>query len=297
MRKMYKNWAFPISLFLLPIVLINYTQLIVVAIILLFLSSVFQFKIPNFKEVPKQIYVMFLFYILHIVGLLNTENFTYAGADLETKFSFGFFPILFLFSYRSIGDRERNWAKYGFILGAGFAMIHSLVRAFICDPSGTGHCYEPSTYGFQMHGTYLTAIYLFATFLLYKIKFTNKGVQFAIRLIYLLLMMVSLYYVRSLSSVVCVLLLVGLAVLKYVVSLKSWKVKGLVILTLLLSILGVSQLSPIKRDVDATKTTVEEFLADKEAYLINKKGDNSSSTVRVVLYTMSIELVKSAHLE
>lgn len=294
MKQLFKNWALPLSLFLLPIVLINYTQLIVVSIILLFVSCVFHFKRPNLKEIPYQVYAMFLFYILHIVGLINTENFTYAGADLETKFSFGFFPLLFLFSYRSIGEREKNWAKYGFILGAGFAMIHSLVSAFLCDPSGIGPCFEPSAFGFQMHGTYLTAIYLFATYLLYQVKFNARSVNFILRLFYILLLAVSLFYIRSLSSVVCVVLLAALGVLKYFLSLKSWKVKAVVLFTLLISMLGMSQLTPIQRDIDATMTTVKDYFADHEGFIENKKDDNSSSTVRVVLYTMSAEVIGNA---
>lgn len=290
MKDVLKNRVFLFSFFLIPVILINATKLIVPAILLLIVSGIPHFKKPSLNEIPKGIVVLLLFYCLHGLGLMNSDNLAYASSDLETKLSFLIFPLFYLFTYRSIGEKHLLSTKYGFILGSGFAMIHSLLNALICNYSGGTTCFYPADFGFQMHGTYLTAIYLFSAFLLFRIPLKFKF-KIAIYVGYLLLLLISLYYVRSLSSLVCVFVLIVLLVMKYFKELESRKLKFLLFISVV-GIVGLAcQLGPIKGDIKNTTKTIKEYLGNRQEYIENKREDHSSSTSRVLLYTMSMEII------
>ena len=55
--------------------------------------------IQNWKNFLNSLCLIFLgYYLLHVLGLLHTENLTQGVQEIETKFSLLFFPLLF-FSY------------------------------------------------------------------------------------------------------------------------------------------------------------------------------------------------------
>src|SRR3977135_3317387 len=67
----------------------------IVAMILAWLvSGDFKFLFVELKK-DKNIFLFLLFYIMHVVGLAYTTDFSFASSDLQTKFSFLIFPLLF----------------------------------------------------------------------------------------------------------------------------------------------------------------------------------------------------------
>lgn len=291
MIEFLKNKVFSFSLLLIPIVLINATNFIVPAILLWVISSIFHFKKPIWKEVPLIIYALFLFYVLHVLGLFNTENFGYAGKDLETKLSFVLFPLVYIFTYRQLNANTIAWGKWGFILGSGLAMLHSLTNALLCDTSGTGVCYAPHIYGFQMHGTYLTAIYLFSGVLFLKWK-DARWWTLILKALYVLLLFISLIYIRSLSSMVVLLVFTIILWIKGIFYFKEWWVKIVLFCIPILLLFFIGKFDHVQRDMKDTTDALESYFDNKEAFLEKYKTVSSSSGIRLVLYTFSLELMK-----
>ncbi|MDX1445542.1 O-antigen ligase family protein [Lishizhenia sp.] len=291
MKEFVKNKVYPLSLFLIPIVLVNATKFIVPAIALWVVASFFHFQKPVWKEIPWIIYGILCFFILHVIGLINTENLGYAGKDLETKLSFAIFPVIYIFTYKNLKLEAISWGKWGFVVASGFAMLHSFIKAYLCDSSGYGACYAPHVYGFQMHGTYLTAIYLFSAVLLIKWQKFNF-VALILKVLYVLLLLVSLYYIRSLSSIVVVALLAIILWGRAIFKMKSWLLKISVILLPLMFLFNISRIEAVERDLDSTATTIENYIKDKDLFLENAKDNSNSSGVRMVLYTLSWELIQ-----
>lgn len=110
------------------------------------------------------------FYIMHVIGLLHTENMDFAFMDLGMKVSFLLFPIIFFFYPITI-----EWVKFAkiFIFGAICSIVISLLHATaVYLDEGFYSNFFDSRLSFMMHrsywATYLVMAYSFSWFLFFK---------------------------------------------------------------------------------------------------------------------------------
>jgi O-antigen ligase len=112
-------------LFFLPI----YQKISVICIVLLFIYWVmkgsYRASLIILKD-RKSLWILPLFYLLHVVGLFYSVNLDYGIADLQTKFTWLLFPLI-LTAFNMTDEQDR--LKNSFITGCIFAAIFNLSRA------------------------------------------------------------------------------------------------------------------------------------------------------------------------
>ncbi|REJ82327.1 MAG: hypothetical protein DWQ44_07840 [Bacteroidetes bacterium] len=103
----------------------------------------------------RKLLLMFpLYYILHLAGLLNTENFSYATLDLQIKLSFLLMP---LFLAPVLKETKAAKLKNAYISGVIFSLLFCLIFAawrFIQE--GDSIVFFYGEYSRFMHSTYYT---------------------------------------------------------------------------------------------------------------------------------------------
>lgn len=288
----FAHKLFPFSLFILPVVLVNATKLIVVSILLLLLASFLVKGRTKLFQLPLPLILLAGFYFIHVFGLMATENLSYAFKDLETKMSFLLFPLIYLIAGAKNVVRHGEWAKKGVVFGSLLAMLISMIRALGCSLSNGEFCWSIENYGFQMHGTYLTVIYLMGgVFLVLKQQKTR--VEYFLTAAYLGLLGVSLILIESLSSLLCLLLLIAIGLIWAILKLKSKLLKIILLLVPIVLFYGITQHNKIKSEITYTADIVTSFVEDRALFIEEHSDASSSSMVRIVLYGFSLELLKA----
>ena len=168
------NYLFGISIFLLPIWQVG--SLILLAVIVL--ATVKENTITQIRNglVNQPLFLLFIgFYLLHIVGLLWTDNLKDGYHYLQTSITLLLFPILFALVRMNL--QTVRFISSGLIAGVFTISIFYLVRSYLL--YRTTHDIEVFNYtrlSIYNHPTYLTMeINLAVLFLMYDLTtFRNK---------------------------------------------------------------------------------------------------------------------------
>jgi len=138
------------------------------------------------------------FYLLHVAGLIWTENFQYALSDLEIKASLIIFPILFLFSpEKYFNSRFVKGITFSFFTGCFISVLISFCFAFNLYSKTSDICsFYYSTSSYFMHTSYLSLYIVFALFALYTKKYRPSSLFYIFYVIALILV----FYLNLLSS-------------------------------------------------------------------------------------------------
>jgi len=225
-------FALPLNKSIVPL-------LIILLLIYWILEGDFKTKMSNLKD--KFFIVSCALYLLHLFGMLYTDNTLNGSFDLEQKLSLIFFPIL-IFSESIIDDQFISKVFKHFILGC-------IVGCIICFSNATLHYYYSNVtdsffyvqFSCIMHPSYFALYIAFASCLLlfdnsilgksfYKIPITifflvciillsSKSGIFSITIVFTVKFFHSLFikkkYLKSFITLICFLLVVASLVLYF----------------------------------------------------------------------------------
>lgn len=281
---------YPWSLFSIGLVLVVRDQLIAPFILLAILTSIPNWKKPSFSiQLIPVIGLMLLFY-WYLIGMAFSENLSYGWKDLESKLSFFLFPLMFLFTFRSWDDRIVHKAKDGLIAGVILSMILSFGRALICKMNGGEICFRNDQFGFNMHSTYLSVMYLMSVIFVIERKWSVVKENW-IKLIYLVFVLIAIYFMRSLSSFMAAAALAAGAYFWWIMRYKKWKYLLLIPVLGLISWFAISKLPVISGELKNTYNTVQEYRNDPDEFIRKKVKWNESNTVRIVVWNFSFDII------
>jgi O-antigen ligase len=281
---------YPWSLFSIGLVLVVRDQLIAPFILLAILSSIPYWKKPSFSiQLIPVIGLMLLFY-WYLIGMVFSENLSFGWKDIESKLSFFLFPFMFLFTFRSWDDRIVNKAKEGLIAGVIISMILSFGRALVCKWNGGEICFRNDQFGFNMHATYLSVIYLMSVVFMIERNWRVQQEKL-LKLIYLLVVLIAIYFMRSLSSFMAAAALASGAYLWYMIKMRKWIMLSIIPILLLLGTVAIRKLPAISGELKNTYNTVQEYRNDPDEFIRKKIKWNESNTVRIVVWNFSSDII------
>ncbi|MBL7927297.1 MAG: O-antigen ligase family protein [Bacteroidia bacterium] len=129
-------------------------QISTIAIVVSFILSLLFIKGDSYKSIlhNKPALLLLLFYLMHIVALLYSDNLKYGFKDLEYKLSFIVFPLIFINAGNMISIKPIGIA---FVLGCISAAIICWVNAYLnfCIQANPSYFFYTSFSKF-MHPTY-----------------------------------------------------------------------------------------------------------------------------------------------
>ena len=145
-----------------------------------------------------------IFYLLYVIGLINTEDFAYAGMDLTSKLSLIVFPVIF--SFRSNFDLKFIWK--GLILIGVTSLLVSIVDSYYVmqsDSTLKWKAFTGSHLGYKIHTTYLS--WFFTLLIVVLTHFNLNKKQIFNRAVDWFLIFVFIAHVVLLNSFAGILLL------------------------------------------------------------------------------------------
>jgi O-antigen ligase len=115
-----------LGIFSIPVTLIFNIKLNVIAIILLSIGVIWHYfksqKLNDKRMFSKlDLLYLFSFFMIQLIGLIYSTNFTKGIKEIETKFAFFIFPLLFILLFR--GKRTPKKLIYFVILTLGISLI------------------------------------------------------------------------------------------------------------------------------------------------------------------------------
>jgi O-antigen ligase len=281
---------FPWGLLSLGIVMIVKDQFIVPFILLALISSFPLWRKPVLSRKLLPMYLLISLYFSYIVWLLFSTNMDYGRRDIETKLSFIIFPLVFIFSSGNWTAMLTRKVKDGIIIGACLSMAISFGRALTCKWSGGEICFRNDQFGFNMHATYLSLIYLFALLLFLERKITFRY-EILLKLAFSLLTILAIYYLRSLSTLLATGVLIFAWVIWWIVSSRKWLFLCGFPIIFIFGWLALKKLPFITSDFSKTFDTVKAYYSDPDEFLKTHTEWNESNTVRIIVWRFSIELI------
>ncbi len=119
----------------------------------------------SLREVPVSLWALMIFYLLHCISMLYSDNHIYGFRDLETKMGLLLFSLASIFIPRTKG--ETAWFSKVFIASAGLAIIVCFVHSFtLFLESRDLKVFFYDSFSFLMHPTYFTMLLNIAFLLL-----------------------------------------------------------------------------------------------------------------------------------
>jgi O-antigen ligase len=283
---------FPWSLLAIGVVLVVKDQLIVPFILLALISSIPFWEKPSFSRRDLPLYALAALFIMYVSWLVFSDNMDYGRRDVESKLSFLIFPLIFLLSYRQWTTAFTRKVKDGIILGVAGSMAISFGRAFWCTWNGGEICFRNDQFGFNMHATYLSLMYVFAALLVVERKLTFKF-NWVVKIIYALLVLIAVYYMRSLSTLIAMGVLLAVGSLWWIVAKRKWWLLASIPVVLAFGYLVIQRVPAVRSDLAKTADTVNEYFSDPEKFVQTHQRWNESNTVRIIVWKFSSELISS----
>jgi O-antigen ligase len=226
---------------------------------------------------------LLLLYLMHFVGLLYTENTSFAWMDIGVKASFGIFPIVFvLFNFKI----DLNTFFKSFIIGA-------LVGALVCfylsylnyAATGETNHFSESNLSHFMHrsywASYLVLAFVFSVFLVVKkqLSLILGGV--------LALIFFALVFISGSKAGILILVVATVALLIYIAKAAGqlrWAL-GLGILALLMLVVTLIAFPSV------TKRIQSSYMYATGQYSIDV-NNTESTAARMLMWKTSLELIK-----
>lgn len=294
-----KKWSidqfYPIALAVVLAVQVLFPKQIALGIVLLALVTIAMGIKKKLKFHFSKIHLAFIgLYLLYVLGMFYTLDQKEAAHTLESKMSFVIFPLLFL--ARPIERIDFSIPIWSYIGALLILNLEGLFGSAWCY-SSTGEiaCLLSSQFSPVHHPTYL-AIYLligvgFVRYgYLYHVKGFNKWNQ------YLLILFFLMSYVLTMSLSAMLFLILFSAVVGFIT---MYKFLGMLKTVLVLVgfigtlIFIVSRNKLLVYDVKRTSNSVANYLSDPEEYLRNGNRKLIGNEVRLILWTNSVQIIKS----
>jgi O-antigen ligase len=219
-----------------------------------------------------------------------SENLTYGWKDIESKLSFLIFPLMLLLSYQNWTKEMVFRAKNGLIVGVICSIVISFGRAFACKFNGGEICFRNDQFGYNMHATYLSVMYIMSVFFVFERDWKIKN-ALILKVIYVLLVLVSIYFMKSLSSFIAAAFLMTGVYFWLVVKSRKWVYFSLIPILIIVGIIAINKLPAISGEIKRTIETVNDYQKNPDDFIKRKVNWNESNTVRIVVWNFSTEII------
>jgi O-antigen ligase len=171
-------------------------------------------------------------------------------------------------------------------------MILSFGRALICKMNGGEICFRNDQFGFNMHATYLSVMYLMSVIFVMERKWEIRQEKW-LKLIYVLFVLIAIYFMRSLSSFMAAAALASGAYLWYMIKMRKWIMLSVIPILLVLGLFAIKRLPAISGELKNTYNTVQEYRNDPDEFIRKKVKWNESNTVRIVVWNFSFDIISA----
>ncbi len=232
--------------FFLPI-----ARLVPMFIVVMFLNWLIEGDFKNkFRRIlTNKFALLFIsFYLLHIVGLIFTENMDSGLFDLQVKLSLLIFPLII--ASKPFGIENKQKIFYTFIAGCISSIIIMLTRAtFLYFSTGENHFFYESLSSYLIHPSYFSMylnvaiVWLILNIQRYKLS-ENPRMFFLGLFLILLFSIIILMLSSKLGIITTVLIYIGF-LLFYLITRKKYMLGFLGFLIIGLSIFIVMRFVPI----------------------------------------------------
>jgi len=238
----------------------------------------------------KMVWLFTSFYLMHIIGMIYTDNTSFGLFDLEIKLSFLLFPIMFA-SFNSITSKSYYNILLALVFGCAVAGLANLGMGYL-NFQETGDIRE-MLYGqlsFFHHPTYFAMyIVLCVTFMIHALLFRQEYIPnsnkrlFLVLIPFFILMVILLMSKSGLLSLLLLLIItIGYAIVK-----KNFRLAGGVTAAIVLSVGIALYAVPGVFDRIASSITIAFQSTDEiDASTIE------STAGRILVWSQAVELIK-----
>jgi O-antigen ligase len=283
--------------FFLPIKAQVATLFIVLSLILAFLSADWRTYWSRLKT-NKFFVTSILYFVLHLIGLIYSDNLKYGFKDIESKLSFLIFPLLFN-AFVPV-EKQIGFIKKSFIAGCCVALLICIANAFM--KYTTYHKTEVffySAFSLMMHSTYFSFYLNVALIILLADLYNRYDKDFkAISLLaYLFIEMLLITGVLLLSarmSLIVTVITLGILFMVKAIHYKSKKRLTIIIASTFVAAFFMEiGLSSIFNRFTQLETTIENEKQITTAIADNKATteEYNSTTSRMALWKYATELI------
>lgn len=279
--------------FLLPLEKRLVVYLIALMVFRWLIGGQFLNILPALKKGGRKVFLLFfaLFYVLHIIGLLNTADMSSGLFDLEVKFSLLIFPVLFItLDARVLDQKWINRILLAFVFGSVLSMLISFgVSGWAYLREGDSSVFYYSDVSFFHHVAYMAMYLDFATviclyFLIERRSSLNRISRWGL-LLAILFFMFSVVLLSSKAGLLGMILVLFFAMIYLIIRQKMilHGVLGFIFSVTVFyafSILFPYSQQRIQRATDAVEQRTE----------LDKKSAEST-TERILVWQSALELV------
>jgi len=270
--------------FLIPLYGKILVPLIAIWVILWLMNGSIKDKISNLKKFPIFLLPVF-FYLMHILGMIYTSNFSEGLFDLEIKFSLLLFPILII-GKKEFFEKNMNSILLAFLIG-------NCVAALVCIGYGSFRTIKYdinyfiyTDFSLFHHTTYASMYALFSIIILIFFLFNKMSISISHKLMAIFLFAILCAYIYFLSSrtgIIAAILVLGFLTISYCLMKRKWilLISGVIIFMILpyIVIQNHPRFIPI---VNFINTPIDSVKMDAAENI----------TVRYIIARQSIELIK-----
>ncbi len=289
-----KSFFFMSFCFFLPLSKIVSSYIIAAIFISWLLEGKFIYR---FKLVFKEKRRLFLFslsivYLLYLIGLLYTKNFAYAGFDLQVKLSLFLFPLLFAtadykyYTNEKIGDYINLFGD-GLLFASIICLGVAAYKYFFGDHDSSNFLYAKLSGALNFHPSYMAMYLNFAimtvlTMMFSEIYYVSKQVS----IIKIVLFSIVIIMLSSKAGILSMILTYMIFIVYLIIKLKKVKLGLIMILTVIVSCVGVFTLVPsaynrLKQGFDVASKNKKDL-----------KDEGESTSDRILIWNASSEIIK-----
>ena len=260
-----------------------------IGIILIILEQLIRFQFNSFTKIVneltlKKTYIWFIIlYVLHFVGLWNTNNIDFAWMDIGMKSSFIILPLLFI-----VFPIKLNWIYFRnlFILGSMISILIGLTFSSIkYYETGRLWYFTESYLSYFMHRSYWSAYLLLSYIFIFHDWIIGK-----LQHLYAFLMLFVLFCAIILagSKIIVLILLISTIILliRFFIFTGRWKL-GIVIFFISIGILLTLAIS-LPTVTGRFTSTLQKLTTSKQI----DKTSTESTTARILMWETASELIK-----
>lgn len=239
-----------------------------------------------------------LYFVLHLIGLLYSDNMKYGFKDIESKLSFLIFPLLF--TAFTPDEKQIGFVKKSFIAGCCVALLICITNAFIkYSVQHQTDVFFYSTFSLMMHSTYFS-FYLNVALIILLADLYNRYDKsfktfslFGYLFVELLLISGILLLSARMSLIVTVITLGVLFLVNAIYYKNKIRLSMIIAATFVASFFMEIGLSNIFNRFTQIETTIQNEQQITTAISENKaaKDDYNSTTSRIALWKYATELI------
>lgn len=223
-----------------------------------------------------------MFYFMHLLGMIYTQNTKSGLFDLEVKLSMFILPIIFYFQHKSLNSNNVKYLKLLYLISIFSITLFLLIKTIIAYDRGSTEKFYYTELATPYHPSYIAVYVVMALIFLFELIINEKRIL--PRVMYFILKIYFLYFIFILSSkagILSVPLVLFLAGLHYIFRIRKILVSIIVILLAAVFVyFGVKNNMRFK----AVKNTIQTAKTDVTT--------NESNAVRYLIWQAGIDIVK-----